>query len=542
MKICPFISHMLGDDNASTLTLGQGSSQANTGGDAVVVLGYEGDKAPSTGTVTKARATKGSKKDVPSHLECMKDACRFYKAKSDDCQFDLIFSMLEKPPPAAPRTPDSSKDISGQVSKDIDKIWKFQTQSVAELVKSLGESEKNQSRLLADMQKAFEKKIDALQRTDGGPLSDDVSKKLDALQKQIGSIPRDESKAATHEVTKKIDSLQKKIDSLPAADGKAITDEMTRKIDTLEKKIESLRKADDKAGSDEIVKKIESLQKKIDTREGSIEDLTATVSEIVLDLRQNFNKIQAHTEDMSKQLEHSSKSGGAPIAEVKNRLETALKSQQEMESKMSAWHDTITAAVKDLQSQQKTWTVRLDSLAENQEDLLGYMEDGKKHRNNERERHGKKEAKKFNNLGVTSFHNGAYEMARDQFLEAVRVDPEFAEAYNNLGLAYTELNDEEKASEAFTRAVEISPALHAAYNNLGYIFFKRGHYDQAVEMYNEALGRSTNNSSAYTNLGNAYYKMGKTDDAYQAWSKAVEIDPSNEKAKKNLQRISAEVK
>jgi len=65
----------------------------------------------------------------------------------------------------------------------------------------------------------------------------------------------------------------------------------------------------------------------------------------------------------------------------------------------------------------------------------------------------RREAMKFNNLGVTSFHNGDLKLAREQFIEAVKRDESFAECYNNLGLVNTELGEEVKAAEAFEKAM-----------------------------------------------------------------------------------------
>jgi tetratricopeptide (TPR) repeat protein len=228
--------------------------------------------------------------------------------------------------------------------------------------------------------------------------------------------------------------------------------------------------------------------------------------------------------------------------DIQRAIDESMKTQVEWQEKVAARFDSIDETMKELQTQHDGWQERLNELANRQGDLTGYLEEGKKLREKDKNKSNKKDAKKYNNLGVASFHNGVFDMAKSQFLEAIKLDPEFAEAYNNLGLAYTEIDEEEQATEAFSKAVSINPELHAAYNNLGYIFFKQGNYDQAIEMYNESLGRSTDSSSAYTNLGNAYYKLDKIDDARTAWEKALELDPGNEKARRNLQRISEDTK
>ena len=510
MKICPFISHMLGDDNTNAMTIDEpdrGKSKSKTkskrqakSGSNVVVLGYDEESRGRS----KGSGTAG---EVASHLYCLKEPCRFYHKKTGDCQFDLVFNALEEAgKKEAPKTPD--------LSKDIDKIWKFQTKSVAELIDSIGDVEKKQTKSLEQLKK-------------------DVDKSLAAMTTELGK-----------------------------ADGKSAPDLKTPLAD--------------------VKKTVENLHKKLDDRDEGIDNLSTTFSELVVNVHESISQLQGRTDTMNKQIDKMQSSlpsesamkkmvedtiarklkdidmpdmskplarlekmieevagrDDAPSSDLVDKLEATLEAQRDIKQMMAKWSEKIAEDVRALESSQSQWEQRINKLVESQNELAGHLEENKKHIDNETVKTGKKEAKKFNNLGVTSFHNGAYEMAKDQFLQAVKIDPEFAEAFNNLGLAYTELDEDDDATEAFSRAVELNPSLHAAYNNLGYIYFKKGDYTQAIEMYNEALGRSTNNSSAYTNLGNAYYKMGKTTDARDAWTKALEIDPGNDKARRNLKRIS----
>ena len=461
MKICPFVSHMLGDENSNTLMLNGISEKAM--------------ESEQTGSNDSSSETT-----VPSHLYCLRESCRFYKAKTDDCQFDLIFSMLDELESRKPN------DNPLNISKDVDKIWKFQTKSVAELIKTFGDAEKKQI-------KSFE------------TLKDELSSGIESIK---DSGPAKSSKG----MEKSIESLRKTM----TKKGESLENLSTTMADLVVNFNESLTQLKEK--SDSIHKRMEELE-------------TPDFSAQFGDLQRSIENA-TRTDDTSSALEEK----------LEEKLEEALTAQKEMRETLAGWQDRMFQKVEDMTSQQGEWEDRFKKLSDSQNELASYIAEGKKHMEKEQVRTGQKEARKLNNLGVTSFHNGAYEMARDQFLQAVKVEPEFAEAHNNLGLAYTELSDEDNATDAFSRAIEINPDLHAAYNNLGYVFFRQGNYDQAIEMYNEALGRSTDNSSAYTNLGNAYYKLDKMDKAHEAWTKALEIDPGNEKAKRNLHRVSVETK
>jgi tetratricopeptide (TPR) repeat protein len=420
MTICPFISHLLGEGNSRTLALGGRVSDGHASGanEDVVILGYDNDDA-RTAVQTQVMTEAGTKPDAAGHLHCLRESCRFFEKLSSECRFDVIHAKLDALETA--KGGSNERDIA----RDIDKIWKFQTQGVTEIVESLADNEKKQSET-----------IDGLKR--------EFAEKLDEIAGAVNRTP--------------LESVQGEF---------------------------------------------RALRDKIEGREEGFESLSTTVSDFVTSLEENF------------------KGNGQSL---------------------SAWKDELAGKIGEIAARQVAWEKRFEEFVEQQKRISDYLEAGTKHREEEQDTRKKKESRKYNNLGVTSFHNGAYEMARDQFLQAVKFDPELAEAYNNLGLTHTELNDEEKATEAFKKAVELNPSLHAAYNNLGYIMYKRGNYEQAIEMYNEALGRSTRNGPAYTNLGNAYYKLGRIDDARAAWTKALELDPGNEKAKRNLKRLEEDGK
>jgi Flp pilus assembly protein TadD len=461
MKICPFISHLLGDGGSGTLSIdtrttdGLGSAATED----VVVLGYDSDDGNSSvrTQVLAEKAVKG----VAEPLYCLRESCRFYQKASNECQFDSIYAALRES-----GSDEDGRDIR-QVTRDIDKIWKFQTQGVAEIVESLADLEKKQTQAFGQLEKEL---IEKLEGTAGG---------------------------------------------------------------TTESLFQPIRA------------ELETLGRKVDGSGEGLEGLSTTVSDFVTSLEDNLKELKSLSDQLTRDVTEIK--GSLPredwiSASLRGPLDAAIEAQRELEKNLISWKDEVVERVTAVASRQEDWEKRLEEIVERQKELATYLEEGRQSRAEDRTRKTKKESKKYNTLGVTSFHNGAFELARDQFLQAVKLDPEFSEAYNNLGLAYTELGDEEKATESFTKAVELNPSLHAAYNNLGYAFYRQGNYEQAVEMYNEALGRSASNSTAYTNLGNAYYRLGRIDKAREAWNKALELDPTNERAKKNLNRIDENAK
>jgi tetratricopeptide (TPR) repeat protein len=444
MKICPFISHMLGEESTDVLVSQNDSAQggqstaaddSETNDKSVLILGYDGDSGDvQTATLPETAA------DAPPVLDlsCLKESCRFYARATGSCMFEDIYELMQKQWETAQGRTITAAGDDANISKELDKIWKFQTKSVAEMIASIGEAEKNQK------------------------------ESLDGIQGELS------------------------------------------------KSIESMLKRDEEGSRLLLTEEINKLHSALEDREEVVENFSTTISEMVMNIDEDLSKL-------------SDRIGG-----FSERLDELKRSREEFLS----WREDIDPQIKAMADQQAEWNKHFTALQEQQDELIKYAMNEAKRNGSRDERFKKKESKKLNNLGVTSFHNGALEMAKEQFQRAVELDETSAEAYNNLGLVYTELGQEEKASEAFQKAIELNPGLSSVYTNLGYVFYKQGSYERAIEMYNEALGRNSNSSAAYTNLGNAHYKLDKIEEAREAWNKAIDIDPGNEKAKRLLKRLS----
>lgn len=414
MKICPFMSHMLGNE-ANVLEVGAADD------------GIESSDHSHGGVGVKTGRRTGVKESKPaaSHLYCLRDTCRFYRSKDGECTFDAI---LENAARAGEASASVTREASASVARELDKFWKFQTQSAAELISSFGEVEKRQEESLVRISHDLENKISGL--------------KHDSESDSMNSI----------------------------RDGLA------------------------------------QIKDTIDARGEGFDNLTTTVSDLVLGFEDKLKLIQEQWTRVQQQI---------------SALDVLSPRIERMESAM-------TKTVENIDRLERNWAEMMDHI----------RADKKKSEDSAIEKQGnRREAMKFNNLGVTSFHNGHLELARDQFLDAVQRDGTFAECFNNLGLVYTELGEESKAAGAFLKAIKLSPDLHAAYNNLGYVYYKQGNFEKAIEMHQEAVSRSANNSSAYTNLGNAHYKLGHREEARAAWKKAIELDPANEKAQRSLKSL-----
>jgi tetratricopeptide (TPR) repeat protein len=71
-----------------------------------------------------------------------------------------------------------------------------------------------------------------------------------------------------------------------------------------------------------------------------------------------------------------------------------------------------------------------------------------------------------NQLGFTLYSQGQHEQALACFLEAVHLDPAFAEAHHNLGLVHAARNEWEEATRCFQQALDLRPQYSLARKNL----------------------------------------------------------------------------
>src|SRR5262249_32846813 len=65
---------------------------------------------------------------------------------------------------------------------------------------------------------------------------------------------------------------------------------------------------------------------------------------------------------------------------------------------------------------------------------------------------------------------GKFERARERFLEAVRVDPQYGEGYNGVGITYYARNDLKEALRWYKKALTADPGLGDAYYNMACVY------------------------------------------------------------------------
>src|SRR5262245_42599262 len=142
-------------------------------------------------------------------------------------------------------------------------------------------------------------------------------------------------------------------------------------------------------------------------------------------------------------------------------------------------------------------------------------------------------------LGNTLLRKGRTSEAIDQFTEALRIDPHYAEAHNNLGYALLVTGRTSAAIEQCKEALRIDPGHPLAHNNLGNALVQTGRASEAIDHYKQTLRMSPNFANAHFNLAAALAQMGRTSEAIEELKAALRINPNDVDARNNLIKLEA---
>lgn len=101
-----------------------------------------------------------------------------------------------------------------------------------------------------------------------------------------------------------------------------------------------------------------------------------------------------------------------------------------------------------------------------------------------------------------------YQMAINDSLKALEIDPQHINSLLVLGAAYFRQNNFPQAAAYYEKARELSPNTYEIYFNLGTTYFNLGKYDKAIANYRVALNFAPNNADIHYNLGMVYGAKG----------------------------------
>lgn len=133
-------------------------------------------------------------------------------------------------------------------------------------------------------------------------------------------------------------------------------------------------------------------------------------------------------------------------------------------------------------------------------------------------------ASPYNNRGAAQLELGRYQAAIDDFAEAIRLQPDFADAYYNQGTAWLALNEFNLAVSCFDEVIRLKPDF-AAYNQRGLAKIKLSQYKTALNDFDKAIELNPDEAGPFINRGMVKFELGEHEAAFADFDRAIQLQP-----------------
>jgi tetratricopeptide (TPR) repeat protein len=114
----------------------------------------------------------------------------------------------------------------------------------------------------------------------------------------------------------------------------------------------------------------------------------------------------------------------------------------------------------------------------------------------------------FYNRGMAWRNQGKIDRAIDDYDQALRLRPTFAEAWNERGIAVRLQGNSDRALADFGQAIRLNPDLAAAWFNRGATWLSLGRFDLAVADFDRALALQPDDAEVIRARGQAMSQRG----------------------------------
>ncbi|MBI2713815.1 MAG: tetratricopeptide repeat protein [Rhizobiales bacterium] len=98
--------------------------------------------------------------------------------------------------------------------------------------------------------------------------------------------------------------------------------------------------------------------------------------------------------------------------------------------------------------------------------------------------------------------------------------------FSNRGLAYNDKGQTDRAIQDYDQAIRLNPNYANAFYNRGNAYDDKGQTDRAIQDYDQAIKLNPNHANAFNNRGLAYKNKGQTDRAIQDFDQAIRLNPN----------------
>ena len=150
----------------------------------------------------------------------------------------------------------------------------------------------------------------------------------------------------------------------------------------------------------------------------------------------------------------------------------------------------------------------------------------------------KEDANLFYNYGKILKELGKYDEAIKNFLNSIKLKPNFSEAYNNIANIYVALESNSEAEHYYKKALQTNENNLEAYFNLANLYKDNKNFDEAKNLYLIIINKNPSNYQATHNLGTINSILGDFDEAKKNFETALELNIFNFESYKNYFEIT----
>ena len=126
----------------------------------------------------------------------------------------------------------------------------------------------------------------------------------------------------------------------------------------------------------------------------------------------------------------------------------------------------------------------------------------------------------YNIAGASNAGLMQFDDAINNYKQALKIKPDYAEAYYNMGIALKDKGDPEAAIDSYKQALKIKPDYAEAYNNMGNALTDKSDPEAAINSYKQALKIKPDYANVYINTCEVYEKSNKLAELSEVISRA----------------------
>ena len=128
--------------------------------------------------------------------------------------------------------------------------------------------------------------------------------------------------------------------------------------------------------------------------------------------------------------------------------------------------------------------------------------------------------------GQQYFEQGKYREAAIEFVNAIKIDPRYADAHHRLAETYLKLQQEQGAYQELSTTVELQPENYQARIELANLLILSHDFQHAQEQTDLLLQKRPNDPEVHSTVSGLLLAQGNLSRAIEEMQKAVALDPS----------------